>query len=171
MPEETAATKSSEDATQVNAPDHEDEVQATTPITESRIILSMAATKVIVKERLCTASVVWRNMTSWNDEHETDKCWREVKNILMGELVIGVPTTFVSENHGYMPVHRRIDLASSGSVATSIECVQTAQFQHKDRATNQTGVVRWRDDGKTQLAQRNEMEPTGIRMEVKQQTC
>ena len=36
-PEETAATKSSEDATQVNAPDHEDEVQATTPITASRI--------------------------------------------------------------------------------------------------------------------------------------
>ena len=33
------------DATQVNAPDHEDEVQATTPNTVSRIMLSMAATK------------------------------------------------------------------------------------------------------------------------------
>ena len=29
------------DATQVNAPDHEDEVQAATPITASRIILSV----------------------------------------------------------------------------------------------------------------------------------
>ena len=92
MPEETAATKSNEDATQVNALDHEDEVQATTPITVSRIILSMSATKVIVTERHCTASVVWRNMTTWNEEHETDKCWEEVKNILMGELVTGVPT-------------------------------------------------------------------------------
>ena len=44
-------------------------------------------------------------------------------------------------------------------------------LRHKDHATNQTDVVRWRDDGKTQLVQRNEMEPTGIRMEVKQQTC
>ena len=105
MPEETAATKSSEDATQVNAPDHEDEVQATTPITASRIILSMAATTVIVKERHCIASVVWRNMTTWNEEHETNKCWGEVKNILMGELVIGVPITFVSENHGCVVVH------------------------------------------------------------------
>ena len=35
-------------------------------------------------------------------------------------------------------------------------------FQHQDHATNQTDVV-------TQLVQRNEMEPTGIRMEIKQQ--
>ena len=118
-PEDPDALKSSEDATQVNAPDHEDEVQATTPITASRIILSMAATKVIVKERHCTARVVWRNMTTWN-EHETDKVWGEVKHILMGELVFGVPTTFVSENHGHVPAHRGIDFSSSGSVATSI---------------------------------------------------
>ena len=131
MPEETAATKSSEDATQVKAPDHEDEVHATTPTTASRIILRMAATKVTVKERHSTASVVWRNMTTWNEEHETDKCWGEVKNILMGELVIGVPTTFVSENHGYVPVHRGIDFPSSGSVATSIECVRTAHVDTK----------------------------------------
>ena len=39
-PEDRAAIRSSEDATQVNAPDHEDEVQATTPIKASRIILS-----------------------------------------------------------------------------------------------------------------------------------
>ena len=49
-PEDPAADRSSEDATQVNAPDHEDEVQATTSITASRIILSMVATKVIEKE-------------------------------------------------------------------------------------------------------------------------
>ena len=164
-------TKSSEDATQVNAPDHEDAVQATTPITASRIILSLAATKVTVKERHCTASVLWRNMTTWNEEHETDKCWGEVKNILMGELVIDVPTTFVSENHGYVLVHRGIDISSSGSVATSIECVRTAHFDTKDHATNQTDEIGWRDDGNTQFVQRNVMEPKGIRMEVKQQTC
>ena len=44
-------------------------------------------------------------------------------------------------------------------------------YRHKDHATNQTDVVRWRDERKTQLVQRSEMEPTGIRMEVKQQTC
>ena len=93
-PEDPAADRSSEDATQVNAPDHEDEVQAATPITASRIILSMAATKAMVKERHCTASVVWRNMTTWNEEHETDKCGEgEIKNILMGESVVDVPTT------------------------------------------------------------------------------
>ena len=37
-------------------------------------------------------------MTTWN-EHETDKCGEgEIKNILMGESVVDVPTTFVSEN-------------------------------------------------------------------------
>ena len=59
-------------------------------------------------------------------------------------------------------VHRQI--------ATSIECVRTAHFD-KDHATNQTDEVWWRDDGKTQLVQRNEVKPSGIRMEVKQQTC
>ena len=44
-------------------------------------------------------------------------------------------------------------------------------FRHKDHATNKTDVVWWRDEGKTQLVQRSEMEPTGIRMGVKQQTC
>ena len=52
-------------------------------------------------------------MTAWN-EHETDKCWEEVKSILMCELVVGVPTTFVSENHGYVLGHRGIDFPSSG---------------------------------------------------------
>ena len=73
-PEDPAADRSSGDATQVNVPDHEDKVQAATPITVSRIILSMAATKVTVKERHCTASGVWRHMTTWNEEHMTDKC-------------------------------------------------------------------------------------------------
>ena len=52
----------------------------------------------------------------------------EVRNILMGEPVVDVPTTFVSENHGYVLVHHGIDFPSSGSVATSIECVRTAHF-------------------------------------------
>ena len=70
-------------------------------------------------------------MTTWNEEHETDKCWKEVKNIVMGELVIGVPMTFVSESHGYVHVYRGINFHSSGSVATSIECVRTAHFDTK----------------------------------------
>ena len=77
-PEDPAADRSSEDA---------------------RIILSMAATKVIEKEQHHSTSDGWRSMTTWN-EHETDKCWEEVKSILTGELHIGVPTTFVSQNHG-----------------------------------------------------------------------
>ena len=154
-PEDPAADTSSEDATQVNAPDHEDEVQATTPITASRIILSTAAT-----------------MTTWNGEHETDKCGEgEIKSIMMGESVVGVPTTFVSGNDGYVVVHRGIDFPSSGSAAASNVTRADGTFQHKDHATNQTDVVRWRDDGKTQLVQRNEMKPAGIRMEVTQQTC
>ena len=116
-PEDAAADRSSEDATQVNAPDREEGVQATTPITTSKIVLSMAA-------------VVCRNMTAWYG-HETDKCWGEVKDILMRELVIGVPMTHVSENHCCVVVHRGINFPSSGSVATSIECVRTAHFNTK----------------------------------------
>ena len=110
-PEDPAADRSSEDATQVNAPDHEEGVQATTPINASRIILSMVATKGIEKERHCTASVVWRSMTTWIEKHETDKCWEVVENILMDELGIGVPTTFLSENHVYVSVHRGINFS------------------------------------------------------------
>ena len=54
----------------------------------------------------------------------------------MGELVVDVPTTNVSENHGYVPVLRGIDFPSSGSVATSIECVRTAHFDTKIRPRN-----------------------------------
>ena len=49
----------------------------------------------------------------------------------MGELVIGVPMTFVSENHGCVVVHRGINFPSSGSVATLIDCVWTAHFDTK----------------------------------------
>ena len=132
-PEDPTAVRSSEDATQVNAPDHEDEVQAATPITASKIILSMAATKVIVKERHCTASVVWRNMTTRNEEHETDKCGEtETKNILTGELVVDVPTTFVSENLGVRdctPWNRFFPRVAV--IATSIKCVRTAHFRQR----------------------------------------
>ena len=170
--EDPAAVRSSEDATHVNAPDHEDEVQARTPITALRIILSMAATKVIVKERHCTASVVWRNVTTWNGEHETGMCGEgDTKNILMGESVVDVPTTFVSENHGYVPVHRGIGFSLEWQCCRAERgrmCLD-GTFQHRDHATNQTDEVRWRDDGKTQLVQRDETEPAGTRMEVKQQ--
>ena len=37
----------------------------------------------------------------------------------MGESVVGVPTTFVSENHGYVVVDCGIVFPSSGSVAAS----------------------------------------------------
>ena len=71
-------------------------------------------------------------MTTWN-EHETDKCCGEVKSILMGELVIGVPTTFVSENHGYVPVHFGINFPSSGSDVESngTGCVRMAHSDTK----------------------------------------
>ena len=88
-PEDLTADRSSEDAT----------------ITASRIMLSMAATKVIEKEQHHSMSDGWRSVTTWN-EHETDKCWEEVMSILTGELDVGVPTTFVSENHGCVVVHR-----------------------------------------------------------------
>ena len=155
-PEDPATDRSSEDGT----------------ITASRIMLSMAATKVIEKEQHHSTSDGWRSMTTWN-EHETDKCWEEVKSILTGELDIGAPMTSVSENDGYVHENRGTNFPSSGSDAESNEtgCVRMAHSDTKDYATNQTDVVRWRDDGKTQLVQRKEMEPTGIRMEVKQQTC
>ena len=67
----------------------------------------MAATKVNVKEQHYSSSAGWRNMTAWYGEHETNKCGEiDIKNILMGESVVDVPTTFASENHGYVPVHR-----------------------------------------------------------------
>ena len=93
----------------------------------------MAATKVNVKEQHHSSRVGWRNMTAWYGKHETNKCWGKIKNILMGEMVVGVPTTFVSENHGNVVVHRGIDFPSSGSVATSnvIERVRTAHFNTK----------------------------------------
>ena len=96
-PEDPAADRSSEDAT----------------VTASRIMLSMAATKVIEKEQHHSTSDGWRSMTTWN-EHETDKCWEEVKSILRSELVIGVPTTYVSENHGYVHAYRGTKFPSSG---------------------------------------------------------
>ena len=130
--EDLAADRSSEDATQVNAPDHEEGVQATTPIKTSRIILSMEATKCIEKEQHHSTSDGGRSMTTWN-EHEKDKCWEEVKSILMGEQVIGVPMTFVSEKHGCVVVHRGINFPSSGSDAESngTGCVRMAQSDTK----------------------------------------
>ena len=66
-PEDPAAVRSSEDATQINASDHEDKVQATTPITAPRIILSMAATKVIVRTKFCAGTQYERKSDSRND--------------------------------------------------------------------------------------------------------
>ena len=111
--EEPAADRSSEDAI----------------ITASRIMLSMAATKV-EKEQHHSTSDGWRSMPTWN-EHETDKCWKEVKSVLMGELVIGVPMTFVSENHGCVVVHGGINFPSSGSDAESNE-TRCVRMVHSD---------------------------------------
>ena len=80
-------------------------------------------------------------MTTWNEEHDTDKCGEgEIKNILMCQSVVDVPTTFGSDNHGYGTVHRGIGCPSSGSDAASnaIGCVRTARSDTKDHATNQT---------------------------------
>ena len=57
-------------------------------------------------------------MTTWN-EHETDKCWEEVKSILMGELVIGVPMTFVSRETWVRACTPWNQFPSSGSDAES----------------------------------------------------
>ena len=115
-PEYPAADKSSEDAI----------------IKASRIMQSMAATKVIEKEQLHSTSDVWRSMTTWN-EQETDKCWEEVKSILMGELDIGIPTTFVSYNHGYVLVHCGIHFSLKWQ-RCRVEwdrCVRMAHFDTK----------------------------------------
>ena len=53
-------------------------------ITASRIMLSKATTKVIEKEQHHSTSDVWRCRTTWN-EHETDKCWEEIKIMLTGD--------------------------------------------------------------------------------------
>ena len=58
-------------------------------------------------------------MTTWKAEHETDKCGEgEINNILIGESVVDVLTTFVSDNHGHVPEHRGIEFPSSGSVCS-----------------------------------------------------
>ena len=96
-------------------------------------------------------------MTTWNEEHETDKYGEgEIENILMGESVVDVPATFCLRE-------RRVRACTPWNRFS----LEWHTFRHKDHATNQTDVVRWRVDGKTQLVQRHEMEPAGIRMEVK----
>ena len=86
----------------------------------------------IEKEQHHSTSDGWRSMTTRN-EHETDKCWEEVKSILTGELNIGVPTTYVSENHRCVVVHRGTNFPSSGSDAESNEtgCVRMAHSDTK----------------------------------------
>ena len=71
-------------------------------------------------------------MTTWN-EHETDKCWEEVKSILTDDLDIGVSTTYVSEKHGYVHENRGTNFPSSGSDAESYEtgCVRMAHSDTK----------------------------------------
>ena len=73
-------------------------------ITASRIMLSMAAKK---------------------------SRWEEVKSILMGELVIGVPMTFVSEKHGCVVVHRGINSSGSDAESNGTGCVQMAHSDTK----------------------------------------
>ena len=115
-PEDLTADRGSEDAI----------------ITASKIMCSMAAIKVIEKEQHHSTSDGWRSATTWNKQ-ETDKCWEEVKNILTGELFIGVSTTYVSENHGCVVVHRGTNFPSGGSDAESneTECVRMAHSETK----------------------------------------
>ena len=68
-PEDLTADRSSKDAI----------------ITASRIMWSMAATKVIEKEQHHSTSDGWRSATTWN-EQETDKCWEEVTSIMTGTM-------------------------------------------------------------------------------------
>ena len=76
------------------------------------------------------------------EQHETDKSWEEVKSILMGELVIGVPTTCVSENHGYAPVHRGINFPSTvySSIPVSEHSVCSIVLVMRVRARSCTGM-------------------------------
>ena len=115
-PEDLTADRGSEDAI----------------ITASRIMWSMAATKVIEKEQHHSTSDGWRSATTRN-EQEIDKCWEEVTSILMGEVVIDVPTTYVSDNHGCVVVHHGTNFLSSGSDAESneTECVRMAHCDTK----------------------------------------
>ena len=100
-PEDPDAVRSRVDATQVDTCDREDVVQATLPIKASRIMFSSAATKPNAKDQHWSSSVGWRRMKAWYGRRETNKCWEiKIKNILLGEPVVDVPTTFTSENHG-----------------------------------------------------------------------
>ena len=112
-PGDPDSVRSIVDATQVNTYDREDVVQATLPIKASRIILSPAATKTNAKDQHYSSGVGWRSTKAWYGERETNKRWgNEVKIILIDESVVDVPTTIVSENHGYVTVRRGTDFLS-----------------------------------------------------------
>ena len=114
-PEDLTANRSSEDAV----------------ITASRIMWEHGSNKGH-REGATSFNDGWRSATTWN-EQETDKCWEEVTSILTGELVIDVPTTSVSENHGCVDVHRGTNFPSGGSDAESneTECVRMAHSDTK----------------------------------------
>ena len=133
-PEDPDAVRSRVDATQVNAYDREDTVQATLSIKASSIILRSAATKPNAKDQHWSSSVGWRSMKAWYGRRETNQCGEgEIKNILLGESVVDVPTSCASENHGYVTVRRGTDFFSSGSAAALgvVERVRTAHFNTK----------------------------------------
>ena len=133
-PEDPDAVRNRVDATQVNSYDREDVVQATQPTEASSFILSLASTKPNARDQHWSSSVGWRSMKAWYGRRETNKCWRiEIKNILMCESVVDVPTTCASENHGYVTVRRGTDFFSSGGAAArgAVERVQTAHFNTK----------------------------------------
>ena len=155
-PEDLTADRSSKDAI----------------ISASRIMWSMAATKVIEKEQHHSTSDVWRSRTTWN-EQETDKCWEEVTSILTGELVIDVPTTYVSENHGCVVVHRGTNFPSSGSDAESneTECVRMAHSDTKIMPRIKPTCFGGEMKGKRNSCRGVRWSPPGIKMGVKQQTC
>ena len=70
-------------------------------------------------------------------KYKTNKFWRNIKNILMGDLVFGVPTSVVSENHGHVVVHRGIDFLPSGSGALSNVICADGTFETNQSDANQ----------------------------------
>ena len=119
-------------------------------ITASRIMWSMTATKVIENEQHQSMSDGWRSATTWN-EQETDKCWEEVMSIMMGEPVIDVPMTYVSENYGWEDASRR----TVGGRMCTVEPIFETEFgwhiptQKSCHESNRRGTVERRGENAT----------------------
>ena len=114
-------------------------------------------------------------MKAWYGTREASKCWsNEVTDTLIKDVCnkgVVVPMMFVSEFHGYVTVCHGDDFVSSGSLAAldEVDRVLTT-LRHKDLSTHWTDSVWWRGVCRKALGQFNQMEPSRVRMGVKQQT-